>query len=146
LSPAGCGWPAFTSLHLRPCFLADHDNWQTHLRLLPVQQSDRHHFVPKLLLRPWLVEQDGQRNLHGYWWNTRTQKLACKKRGLEAFCFQLDLNSDAMHERVFGEIDRKGAQARDLPRKRLQTVLERRVDSAAASFLEARRPATVKRI
>ena|GEM_PF-1007642 len=159
LSPAGCGWPAFTSLHLRPCFLADHDNWQTHLWLLPVQQSDRHHFVPKLLLRPWLVEQDGQRNLHGYWWNTKThnQKLACKKRGLEAFCFKLDLLSlrahklgrDAIERVFFGEIDRKGAQARDLLLENGPAKLssERRVDFARLLLsLEARRPATVKRV
>jgi len=71
--------------------------------------SRDHHFVPKLLLRPWLVDAaDGQRALLGYWWDSRTQKLAVKRKGLEAFCFQLDLLTLASHhlgrdalERVF---------------------------------------------
>jgi Protein of unknown function (DUF4238) len=122
-----------------------------------VQVSDKNHYVPKLLLRPWLIEQDGQKNLYGYWWDTKTQKLACKKKGLDAFCFQLDLLSlhahkpgrDALERVFFGEIDRKGAEARDLLLENGPAKLsaERRSDFARLLLsLEARRPATVKRI
>jgi hypothetical protein len=55
-------------------------------------ESHKHHFVPKLLLRPWLREgPGGQLNLWGYHWDHRRAQLACKRRGLDAFCFQIDL-------------------------------------------------------
>lgn len=122
-----------------------------------MQVSDKNHYVPKLLLRPWLIEQDGQKNLYGYWWDTKTQKLACKKKGLDAFCFQLDLLSlhahklgrDALERVFFGEIDRKGAEARDLLVENGPTKLsaERRGDFARLLLsLDVRRPVNVKRV
>jgi Protein of unknown function (DUF4238) len=122
-----------------------------------VQVSDKNHYVPKLLLRPWLIEQDGQRNLYGYWWDTKTQKLACKKKGLDAFCFRPDLLSlhahklgrDALERVFFGEIDRKGAEARDLLVENGPTKLsaERRGDFARLLLsLDVRRPVNVKRV
>ncbi len=123
-----------------------------------MQVSIKHHFVPKLLLRPWLIEQpNGQTNLHGYWWDTRSQKLDCKRRGLNSFCCQLDLLSlhahklgpDAVERVFFGEIDRKGAEARDLLLEHGPVTLnaEQRSDFARLLLsLEARRPANVERI
>lgn len=122
-----------------------------------MQISDKHHYVPKLLLRPWLVEQDGHNNLYGYWWDAKTQKLACKKKGLDAFCFQLDLLSlhahklgrDALERVFFGEIDRKGAEARDLLVENGPTKLsaERRGDFARLLLsLDVRRPVNVERV
>lgn len=83
----------------------------------------KHHFVPKFLLRPWLVcAKHKQQNLHGYWWDHTKGKLRCKSKGLNAFCFQVDLLSlkahslgrDALERLFFGEVDAKGASVRDI--------------------------------
>jgi Protein of unknown function (DUF4238) len=122
-----------------------------------VKVSDKHHYVPKLLLRPWLIEQDGQNYLHGYWWDTRTQELKCKKKGLDAFCFQLELLSlrahklgrDALERVFFGEIDRKGAEARDslLENGPAKLSAEQRADFARLLLsLDVRRRVNVERV
>jgi hypothetical protein len=89
---------------------------------VPMQESRNHHFVPKLLLRPWLVQEaNGYRNLWGYWWNAERRRLVQKRRGLNSFCCQIDLLSlqahhlgrDAIERFFFGEIDTKAAIARD---------------------------------
>lgn len=90
---------------------------------MPVQQSHNHHFVPKLLLRPWLIDEPtGHLNLWGYRWDTERRRLILKRRGLNSFCCQIDLLSlrahhlgrDAIERFFFGEIDTKGAIARDI--------------------------------
>jgi Protein of unknown function (DUF4238) len=117
-----------------------------------------HHFVPKLLLRPWLVQSpDGQRELLGYWWDCRGQKLTIKRKGLDAFCVQLDLltlknhhlGRDAIERVFFGDVDTKGAIARGILLEqgpnRLTEV--QRCDFARLLLsLDARRPENVKRL
>jgi Protein of unknown function (DUF4238) len=122
-----------------------------------VQISNKHHYVPKFLLKPWLIEHNGQKILHGYWRDTKTQKLACKIKGLGAFCVQLDLlslrahklGSDALERVFFGEIDRKGAEARNSLIENVpnQLSIEQRADFVRLLLsLDGRRPANVKRV
>lgn len=88
-----------------------------------MQESRNHHFVPKFLLRPWMVEDPhGHLNLWGYWWDPQRRRLIQKRRGLNSFCCQLDLLSlqehnlgkDAIERLLFGEVDTRGAVARNL--------------------------------
>lgn len=122
------------------------------------QESRRHHFVPKFLLRPWLInEPTGQRNLWGYRWDAKLGGLIRKRRGLDSFCCQLDLLSlhahsegrDAIERIFFGEIDTKGAIARDILVKAGPNKLsnDQRCDFARLLMsLEARRPTIVAKI
>ena len=122
------------------------------------QEARDHHFVPRTLLRPWLVEEaDGDLDLHGYWWDEKQAKLVCKRRGLKSFCFQIDLLSlkahnlgrDAIERLFFGEIDTKGAAARDvlLTDGAPRLSEDQRCDFARLLLsLDARRPAIVKRL
>ena len=123
-----------------------------------MQESRKHHIVPKLLLRPWLIRSArGQDVLMGFWWNKRDGNLACKLRGLDSFCWQLDLLSlkahhrgrDAIEKLFFGEIDTKGAAARDMLLGHEPEKLsgEQRCDFARLLLsLEARRPIIVERL
>lgn len=122
------------------------------------QESRNHHFVPKLLLRPWLIEgSTSQSVLCGYWWDRRRKQMRCKRRGLNSFCFQLDLLSlsahrqgrDAIEKVFFGEIDTKGVIARDilLTHGPAKLTEDQRCDFARLLLsLEARRPVTVERL
>jgi hypothetical protein len=112
-----------------------------------------HHFVPKLLLRPWLVEN----NLHGYWWNARYRELCCKRRGLDAFCNQFELLALRTMGRArydlekvfFGEVDDRGAKARDmlLNAGPHYLTLDQRCDFVRLLLsLEARRPYVVNEL
>jgi len=103
------------------------------------------------------VEQDGHNNLYGYSWDTKTQKLACKKKGLDAFCFQLGLLSlrvhklgrDALERSFFGEIDGRGAEARDLLLENGPAKLsaDHRCDFVRLLLsLDVRRPVNVERV
>ena len=82
------------------------------------QESHKHHYVPRFLLRPWAV--DGV--LSGYWWNARRSQLDCNQKGTKAFCFEIDHltlkahkdGGDAIEREFFGDVDSKGAAARDL--------------------------------
>ena len=83
--------------------------------------SRRHHFVPKFLLRPWVIDFRGNAILQGYWWDPRAQQLRCKRRGMEAFCNLVDLltlnsrhvRGDDIERLYFGPVDHAGAAARD---------------------------------
>lgn len=122
------------------------------------QPSRRHHFVPKLLLEPWLIQSaDGQRNLHGYWWHHKQQKLVYKRKGLNSFCFQIDLltlrehhlGQDAIERLFFGEIDTKGADARQILLDGAPSKLtpDQRSDFARLLLsLEARHPNVMARL
>lgn len=124
----------------------------------PLSKARDHHFVPKLLLQSWLVQSpDGQLELHGYWWDVRGQKLTIKRKGLKAFCVQLDLltlkshhlGQDAIERVFFGDVDTKGAIARDVLLEqgpnRLTEV--QRCDFARLLLsLDARRPENVERL
>ena len=120
---------------------------------MTTQEARNHHFVPKFLLRPWCIDD----LLHGYWWNPHRDKLDCKIRGLNSFCFQLDLltlhahhlGRDAIETVFFGEIDTKGATARDhlLASGPSGLSNDQRCDFARLLLsLEARRPINVKKI
>ena len=81
------------------------------------QKSREHHFVPKFLLKPWTT--DGE--LNGFWWDEKRSQLSCKRKGTQAFCFEIDLLTLAHHEegrdvlerKFFGDVDTNGALARD---------------------------------
>ena len=117
------------------------------------QEAHEHHFVPAFLLRPWCVEG----LLQGYWWDDRRGELARKRKGTRGFCWQLDLltlrahslGRDAIEKVFFGDIDTKGAEARDLllaggPRN---LNADQRCDFARLLLsLDARRPATVSKL
>ena len=117
------------------------------------QESHRHHYVPRFLLRPWAV--DGV--LNGYWWNTRRRRLGCNQKGTKAFCFEIDLltlkehedGRDALEQEFFGDIDTKGAVARQLLLEEGPASLDndQRCDFARLLLsLEARRPTVVQRL
>lgn len=123
-----------------------------------MQESWRHHFVPKFLLRPWLTrDAKNQEVLLGFWWDRRRGSLSRKRRGLDSFCFQIGLltltahrhGRDAIERLFFGEIDDKGATARDIlvasgPQR---PTAEQRCDWARLLLsLEARRPPAVEKL
>lgn len=123
-----------------------------------MSEAHNHHFVPKLLLRPWLVQSpDGQRELHGYWWDARGQKLTIKRKGLDAFCVQPDLlilknhslGCDAIEKVFFGDVDTKGAITRDILLQQgpdSLTEVQRCDFTRLLLSLDARRPENVKRL
>lgn len=79
------------------------------------KSAREHHYVPRFLLRPWRT--DG--NLHGYYWDGFKQDVRVKKRGVSAFCKELDLlslktsivPSDAIESEFFGRVDDLGSRA-----------------------------------
>lgn len=115
-----------------------------------MQESRKHHFVPQFLLRPWAI----QGLLCGYWWDDKARCLARKRQGPRSFCLKIDLltlkahglGRDAVERVIFGNVDAKGAVARDIILNvgpdRLS--LDQRCDFARLLLsLDARRPATV---
>ncbi|QDO96053.1 DUF4238 domain-containing protein [Ferrovibrio terrae] len=125
---------------------------------MPQQEAREHHYVPKLLLKPWLIKgRNGELNLHGYWWNPRANKLFCKIKGLSAFCMQLDLLSlrasnlgrDALERIFFGDVDTKGAIVKEAILNGGTAHLDSQQRSDFARLLlslEARRPAIVSKL
>lgn len=120
-------------------------------------ESRRHHFVPKLLLRPWLRDLKGQVLLTGYYWDERGDVLRRKEKGLDGFCWGLDLLSlrahrlgrDVLERNFFGEIDAKGTIARDLILAHGPGALslDQRVEFARLLLsLETRRPSVAQTI
>ena len=57
------------------------------------QESRKHHYVPAFLMKPWTID----RVLNGYWWDTWNQRLRCKKRGTDGFCYEPYLVSLERH-------------------------------------------------
>jgi hypothetical protein len=110
------------------------------------------------MLSPWCSEdQSGQNILAGYWWDPRQNKLLCKTRGVASFCFQIDLltlrsvaiERDIVERDFFGEIDTRGASARDalLASELSNLTSEVRSDFARLLLsLEARRPIIVDKL
>lgn len=122
-------------------------------------EAQNHHFVPKLLLRPWLRPDANKQNvLCGYYWNDRRGQLDKKCRGLNSFCFKPDLLTlksrgvarDAIESRFFSkEVDTKGAIARNILLESGPQSLtgDQRCDFARLLLsLDARRPDTVKKL
>lgn len=121
-----------------------------------MQVSHKHHFVPKLLLSAWLKPDDkNQVVLHGYYWNEMRGELACKRKGMDGFCRQIDLltlsahhlGRDAIERIFFGQIDHKGSIARNalIDRGPQSLSQEQRLDYARfVVSLEARRPKSVE--
>ncbi len=104
-------------------------------------------------MKPWAV--DGEVN--GFGWDERQGRLFCKRKGPKAFCHEIDLLTLEHHEKgrdvleceYFGDVDSKGALARD----RLVTdgpeslTHDERCDFARLLLsLEARRPPNVRRL
>ena len=120
---------------------------------MPREEAREHHFLPQFLLRPWSVEG----LLRGYWWDRRRGALVCKHRGTKAFCWQLDLLSlrahnlgrDAIERVFFGDIDTRGAVARDTMLEFGSSKLtnDQRCDFARLLLsLDARRPANIAKL
>lgn len=110
----------------------------------------KHHFVPKLLLRPWLI----QGNLYGYYFDINKRQLQCRILGLDGFCYGQDLWSfktdkrgkDAIEREFFGPVDTKGAAARTiiLYQEPAKLTEEQRCDFARLLLsLDVRRPRNV---
>ena len=126
--------------------------------MLMASEARKHHFVPKFLLRPWLLKTSNNQNvLCGHYWNDRIVRLDRKCRGLDSFCFQIDLltlkfhsaGRDAIERIFFAEVDNKGANARDILLKSGPDSLtgDQRCDFARLLLsLDARRPDTVKKL
>ena len=117
------------------------------------QISHRHHYVPEFLMKPWMVEN----NLKGYWWDTRKGQLECNRKVPRFFCHQHDLlafkeqdgRQDALEKDFFGEIDDRGAAARDgLILDGAQSLSDRQKQDFVKLLLslEARRPPTVQKL
>lgn len=127
-------------------------------KIVMTNKSRNHHFVPKLLLRPWLRQEAGnQKVLCGHYWNDRRGQLDKKCRGLDSFCSQLDLltlksrvtDPDALERIFFGEVDNKGAIARDILLKSGPQSLtkDQRCDFARLLLsLDMRRPVIVEKL
>jgi hypothetical protein len=124
---------------------------------MSAQESRKHHYVPEFLLRPWLSDIRGENVLCGYHWHPHRNELAVKRRGLNSFCFQLDLLSlrqhqlgrDAIEKIFFGEIDTQGTKARDLLIEKGASALngDQRCSFARLLLsLDARRPHMVDKI
>ena len=124
------------------------------------QDSDnpaiRHHYVPKALLRPWLVGES-QNNLTAFWWNHRSGQLDRKYGGLKSFGYRDHLftlgpgqtSPDALEKVFFGHIDDRGAKIRDklLGQDRLSLDADERCDFARLLMsLDARRPENVAKL
>ena len=117
------------------------------------QESHKHHYVPRFLLRHWAVD----RVLSGYWWNARRSQLDCNQKGTKAFCFEIDHltlkahkdGRDAIERVFFGDVDSNGAAARDLLLEKGPNSLDsdQRCDFARLLLsLEARRLPVVRRL
>ncbi len=122
---------------------------------MEANESKRHHFVPKFLLRGWLTRNENGHNvLNGYYWDERKNEITCHRAGLSGFCWEKELlalqahqlGRDAIERKFFGEIDDKGAKARKLM---LATGPEALCGDERCNFarllmsLEARRPKIV---
>ena len=117
------------------------------------QESHKHHYVPRFLLRPWAVNGV----LSGYWWNARRSQLGRNQKGTKAFCFEIGHltlrahkdGGDAIEREFFGDVDSKGAAARDLLLDKGPDSLDndQRCDFARLLLsLEARRLPVVRRL
>lgn len=123
-----------------------------------ISEARKHHFVPKLLLRPWVKSNAQNQNLLcGYYWNDKRAQLEKKCKGLDGFCSQLDLltlkshnlGRDAIERIFFGEVDTKGAISRDILLKSGPQSLtgEQRCDfSRLLLSLDVRRPVIVEKL
>lgn len=137
---------------------ADLSPLRERIEAMHVQTPRRHHFVPKFLLRPWLIGGPAKDfKLWGYYWDSTQNKVRCKQQGLNSFCFQLDLLTlrsygvelDAIETEFFGEIDTNGAKARDALMKNDPDALtsDQRCDFARLLLsLEGRRPTNIERL
>ncbi|WP_083463503.1 DUF4238 domain-containing protein [Prosthecomicrobium hirschii] len=59
--------------------------------------SQVHHYVPKFLLENW-IEDESTGHISGYWWNSRTNGVYCKKKGAKGFCCERGLYPLSKHE------------------------------------------------
>jgi hypothetical protein len=47
---------------------------------MPSQESRKHHYVPELLLRPWLTDTPKGKLLSGHYWDPRAREMRIKRR------------------------------------------------------------------
>jgi Protein of unknown function (DUF4238) len=116
------------------------------------QEAHKQHYVPEFLLKPWAI--DGE--LRGYWWNSSKSALSCRQKGPKAFCrgdlWTLRghaLGHDALEKVYFGDVDTKGADARNelLASGPAGLSNERRCNFARLLLsLEWRRPTNVAKL
>jgi len=123
-----------------------------------MSDPQRHHYVPKFILKPWLQERKpDQWTLRGYYWDEHSNKVRYRDRGVNAFCFGIDLlslhgqrkNRAILETRYFQHIDTKGSEARSLMLEHGPEALtgEQRCNFARLLLsLEARRPTNVQRL
>ena len=108
--------------------------------------------MPRLVLRPWA--RSGV--LWGYHWDARRGVVRVRKRGVGAFCKELDLLSlaasglrpDALEREFFGAVDDRGAKARDAVLRDVALLdADQRSDFARLLLsLDARRPPVVAKL
>jgi hypothetical protein len=119
--------------------------------------SRKHHFVPEFMLSPWATNWNRQRLLLAYSWNPHSNKLQGKRRGIGSVCFQLDLLTlhgrnvapDLIEIEQFGEIDSRGAVARDVLLARSVAALtneQRRDFAKLVVSLVIRRPQFISEV
>lgn len=117
------------------------------------KSARKHHYVPRFLLDPWRI--DG--NLYGYYWDGSKQDVCVRKRGVRAFCKELDLlsletsivPSDVIESKFFGSVDNLGATVAKELIKNGPTGLsadERSNFGRLLLSLDARRPVNVAAI
>lgn len=124
----------------------------------PPQISRRHHYVPRLLLRPWLIQgPKGHSVLRGHYWDAIQARPKTLERGLSYFCQAPDLFSltahpegmDIIERRFFKAIDDEGALSRDVLLKGGPAALsleERRSFVRLLLSLETRRPSIMAKL
>lgn len=117
-----------------------------------------HHFVPRALLRPWIIEvSPRQRCLKGYYWDHRTGSIRFKYRGVGGFCSQIDLltlrhrpvRKAALETEFFQVVDDSGIKARDYMIEhgpRALTAQQRSDFARLLLSLEVRRPTNVEKL
>lgn len=123
-----------------------------------MSEPRRHHYVPELILNPWLQEKKpDQWSIRGYYWDEWTNSLRYRDRGAKAFCYGIDLLSlrgqrktpVILETRYFQHIDAKGSEVRSFMLEHGPEALtgEQRCDFARLLLsLEARRPSNVQRL
>lgn len=117
------------------------------------------HYVPELLLRPWLVKNDkAQDVLLAYYWNEHDNSVWSKDRlGTNGYCYQPDLMTvdehpegrDVLEAKFFEEIDNNGGQALlRILREGLSNLTEEQKRDFAFLLLslEARRPEILEKL
>lgn len=122
-------------------------------------QKRDHHYVPEMLLKPWLVVgHKGNNVLLAYSWNERSKSVHCKDNlGTNGYCYRKDLLALAQHPdgrdfleaKFFEHVDNEGARVlAHILRNGLQGLTDKQRNDFAYLLLslEARRPQVLERL